>query len=118
MEEEIGKWVSGVIMALDTELLTGHEVEGTHGEVKFNYCAIGALASSTIPTTQRMTELQMAGFAAVGAVLKDGDNLLLCGREGNSERIQRQLKIASPRILAEALVAVGVFSPHNERDVQ
>jgi len=100
------KWIEGVILGFDPgpapDCKSGLEYIG----ILLVYCQIGAYTSGTIPMTKRMRELQMAGLEPVGAVLRDGNDYRLCGRQSNSRRFQVRLAIDAPRIFVEAGVSV------------
>jgi len=109
MLEESGKWIVGVIMGWDSSQLSGVDMESEDIGVLLVFCELNALVFDTISATERMNDLGVAGFRPVGAVVRDRDGFLLCGRAGISERFQKQLLAEAERMLVEAGVTAGTL---------
>src|SRR3954447_18804274 len=93
-----GKWVLGLIMGFDPGPLPDARMEMENLGLILVFCRIDAFVTGIIPTTAQISDLKMAGFEAVGAVVRDAGDVLLCGRTTNSMRVQTQLVIDAPRI--------------------
>jgi hypothetical protein len=104
-----GKWVVGLIMGFDPGPLPDSSLQFENLGLILVFCRIDAYVEGTIPTTTQISDLQMAGFEPVGAVVRDAGEVLLCGRTTNSVRVQTQLVVDAPRIFVEAGVKLDTM---------